>query len=425
MAEHELVQNSVYTAPTDYTSGISPMLDQISFLNGDDDILPRITRINSAEVVYRAHRRAKLVGRYLMGDILGEGSYGKVKEALDTETLQRRAIKIIKRRKLRKINNGEQNVKREIQLLKRLKHRHIIDLSDLIENEEKQKMYMVMEFCVGELQELLEAAPDKKFPVFQAHRYFRQLVEGLEYLHGQGIVHKDIKPGNLLLSTEEILKITDLGVAEAIDTFAVDDTCHTSQGTPAFQPPEIANGLESFSGFKVDIWSSGVTLYNMTTGEYPFEGDNIFKLFENIGKGQYKIPEGVEDNLRDLLTGMLQYEAANRVTLQHIKRHDWVRRKHPVTPGFVAFKPIQGHDDMLRGFTVIPYLEDLHFHNSEEEEEEDQEDHYYSNTIDSHPQVELSSAGAQNSSNNCEANNTEKKKKRKSKGGLLSSCRPS
>ncbi|XP_062578579.1 serine/threonine-protein kinase STK11-like [Saccostrea cucullata] len=425
MAEHELVQNSVYTAPTDYTSGISPMLDQISFLNGDDDILPRITRINSAEVVYRAHRRAKLVGRYLMGDILGEGSYGKVKEALDTETLQRRAIKIIKRRKLRKINNGEQNVKREIQLLKRLKHRHIIDLSDLIENEEKQKMYMVMEFCVGELQELLEAAPDKKFPVFQAHRYFRQLVEGLEYLHGQGIVHKDIKPGNLLLSTEEILKITDLGVAEAIDTFAVDDTCHTSQGTPAFQPPEIANGLESFSGFKVDIWSSGVTLYNMTTGEYPFEGDNIFKLFENIGKGQYKIPEGVEDNLRDLLTGMLQYEAANRVTLQRIKRHDWVRRKHPVTPGFVAFKPIQGHDDMLRGFTVIPYLEDLHFHNSEEEEEEDQEDHYYSNTIDSHPQVELSSAGAQNSSNNCEANNTEKKKKRKSKGGLLSSCRPS
>ncbi|XP_061192507.1 serine/threonine-protein kinase STK11-like [Saccostrea echinata] len=423
MAEHELVQNAVYTAPTDYNAGISPMLDQISFLNGDDDILPRITRIDSAEVVYRAHRRAKLVGRYLMGDILGEGSYGKVKEALDTDTLQRRAIKIIKRRKLRKINNGEQNVKREIQLLKRLKHRHIIDLSDLIENEEKQKMYMVMEFCVGELQELLEAAPDKKFPVFQAHRYFRQLVEGLEYLHGQGIVHKDIKPGNLLLSTEEILKITDLGVAEAIDTFAVDDTCHTSQGTPAFQPPEIANGLESFSGFKVDIWSSGVTLYNMTTGEYPFEGDNIFKLFENIGKGQYKIPEGVEDNLRDLLTGMLQYEAANRVTLQQIKRHDWVRRKHPVTPGFVAFKPIQGHDDMLRGFTVIPYLEDLHFHNSEEEEEE-HEDHYYSNTIDSHPQVEPNSAGAQNS-NNCEPNNTEKKKKRKSKGGLLSSCRPS
>lgn len=416
-----MVHNAMY-APHEYDAGISSV-DQISFLNGEDDI-PRITRIDSAEVVYRAHRRAKLVGKYLMGDILGEGSYGKVKEALDTETLQRRAIKIIKTRKLRKINNGEQNVKREIQLLKRLKHRHIIDLSDLLENEEKQKMYMIMEYCVGELQELLEAAPDKRFPIFQAHRYFRQLVEGLEYLHSQGIVHKDIKPGNLLLSTEEILKITDLGVAEAIDAFARDDTCHTSQGTPAFQPPEIANGLESFSGFKVDIWSSGVTLYNMTTGVYPFEGDNIFKLFENIGKGQYQIPDGVEDNLKDLLTGMLQYEAANRIALEDIKKHDWVRRKHPVTPGFVAFKPIQGHEDMLRGFTVIPYLEDLHFHNSEEEEDEDYEDHYYSNMINTHPHAEPAVAGAQNS-NNCESHEAEKKKKRKTKSGLLSSCHPS
>lgn len=423
MAGHEMVHNAMY-AHGEYDAGISTV-DEISFLNGDDDILPRITRIDSSEVVYRAHRRAKLVGKYLMGDILGEGSYGKVKEALDTETLQRRAIKIIKKRKLRKINNGEQNVKREIQLLKRLKHKHIINLSDLLENEEKQKMYMVMEYCVGELQELLEAAPDKKFPIFQAHRYFSQLVKGLEYLHGQGIVHKDIKPGNLLLTTEEILKITDLGVAEAIDSFAKDDTCHTSQGTPAFQPPEIANGMETFSGFKVDIWSSGVTLYNMTTGVYPFEGDNIFKLFENIGKGQYQIPDGLEDNLKDLLTGMLQYEAANRIALQDIKKHDWVRRKHPVTAGFVAFKPIQGHEDMLRGFTVIPYLEDLHFPNSEEEEE-DYEDHYYSNTINTyHPAEPESPRGAQNSNNSCDTNSSEKKKKKKSKSGLLNSCRPS
>ncbi|KAG8126980.1 putative Serine-threonine-protein, partial [Naja naja] len=149
------------------------------------------------------------------------------------------------------------------------------------------------------MQEMLDSVPDKKFPVFQAHgyctvlvlqnffhlisplppphtscRYFCQLIDGLEYLHSQGI---------------------------ALHPFAEDDMCRTSQGSPAFQPPEIANGLDTFSGFKVDIWSAGVTLYNITTGLYPFEGDNIYKLFENIGKGDYVIPEDCGPPLSDLL----------------------------------------------------------------------------------------------------------------------------
>lgn len=90
----------------------------------------------------------------------------------------------------------------------------MIGLVEVLYNDEKQKMYLIMEFCVGSLQGMLESTPQKKLPLFQAHDYFLQLVDGLEYLHGHGIVHKDIKPGNLLLTLEATLKISDLGVAE-------------------------------------------------------------------------------------------------------------------------------------------------------------------------------------------------------------------
>ncbi|XP_066551424.1 serine/threonine-protein kinase STK11 isoform X2 [Amia ocellicauda] len=258
---------------------------------------------------------------------------------------------------------------REIQLLRRLRHKNVIQLVDVLYNEEKQKMYMVMEYCVCGMQEMLESVPEKRFPVFQAHGYFCQLIDGLEYLHSQGIVHKDIKPGNLLLTTDGALKISDLGVAEALHPFAEDDTCRTSQGSPAFQPPEIANGLDTFSGFKVDIWSAGVTLYNITTSLYPFEGDNIYKLFENIGKGDYSIPEDCGPLLTDLLRGMLEYDPAKRFSIQHIRQHNWVRKKHPPSEPPVPIPPSPDTKDQWRSMTVVPYLEDLHGYTEEEEDE--------------------------------------------------------
>ncbi|KFW84593.1 Serine/threonine-protein kinase STK11, partial [Manacus vitellinus] len=346
-----------------------------------------IHRIDSTEVIYQPRRkRAKLIGKYLMGDLLGEGSYGKVKEMLDSETLCRRAVKILKKKKLRRIPNGEANVKKEIQLLRRLRHKNVIQLVDVLYNEEKQKIYpfftglfisflnsaftyMVMEYCVCGMQEMLDSVPEKRFPVFQAHGYFCQLIDGLEYLHSQGIVHKDIKPGNLLLTTNGTLKISDLGVAEALHPFAEDDTCRTSQGSPAFQPPEIANGLDTFSGFKVDIWSAGVTLYNITTGLYPFEGDNIYKLFENIGKGDYTIPEDCGPPLSDLLRGMLEYDPAKRFSIQQIRQHNWFRKKHAQAEALVPIPPSPESKDRWRSMTAVPYLEDLHGYNEEEDED--------------------------------------------------------
>ena len=318
-------------------------------------------RVASEDIIYQVKKRVKFVGHYLFGDVLGEGSYGKVKECIDTHNLARLAVKILKKSKLRKIPNGEASVKREIALLKGLNHKNVVKLFNVLYNDEKQKMYLIIEYALCSLQEMLDSAPDKKYPIWQAHLYFCQIIDGLEYLHSQYIIHKDIKPGNLLLTRDEVIKITDFGVAEQLDLFSPDgDQCKTSQGSPAFQPPEVANGDDSFSGYKIDIWSSGVTLFNMTTGKYPFEGDNVYKLFENIGKGEYTIPDEVDDLLSSLLQGMLQFDANARFTICQIRAHDWFRKKHPRL--FDIVLPPQGKacSDPLHSMSTLSYLEEMH-----------------------------------------------------------------
>lgn len=391
-------------------------------------------RVDSADIIYQAKKKkCKMVGKYVMGDVLGEGSYGKVKEVLDSETLSRRAVKILTKRKLRRIPNGEQNVRREIQLLRLLRHRNVVELLDVLYNEEKQKMYLIMEYCVGGLQEMLESVPAKKLPLFQAHMYFVQLLDGLEYLHGRGIIHKDIKPGNLLLTLDHTLKISDFGVAEKLDSFAYTDICTLGQGSPAFQPPEIANGHESFSGFKVDIWSSGVTLYNITTGSYPFEGDNIYRLLENIGKSQWVAPDWLfelDNNLATLVLGMLQSDPEARSSIRDIRKNLWVLSAPEKTGVLVPTPPLKG--DPYRRSTVLPYLEAYHYETDHELEDVYYTEHDLNAELAKQAAAAAAHIKAQNpnkKSNNSSSSSSSKRRSRKTVSCIsvkkLTSCRPS
>lgn len=332
----------------------------------DDEDCFIIRTIPSDEIICeRVERKAKCIGKFLLGEMLGEGAYGKVKEALDIHTLHRRAVKIMNKRKLRRIPHGEENVRREVWMLKRTNHENIIQLVDVLQNNERGKIYVVMDYCVCNMHEMLKKTPKNLFPEWQAHNYFKQLIRGLEYLHSIGIIHKDIKPSNLLINMDQILKISDFGVAEQLSPFAEDDSCTTSQGSPMFQPPEIANGVDIFSGYKLDIWACGVTLFNISTGKYPYEGDTIYRLFENIGKGQLQIPPEVDPVLKGLLCGLLDTDFHKRFNMQQTTAHIWVRKKYYKIEPEVGFPPAD-HPDILdeyKDMTTIPYLELLNNEN--------------------------------------------------------------
>ncbi|KAJ3126392.1 Serine/threonine-protein kinase STK11 [Nowakowskiella sp. JEL0407] len=322
-----------------------------------------IHKIDSAEVVWQEKAvNVKMIGPYLLGDQIGKGAFGKVKEGLCSETLQRVAIKIINKKRLRKVPNGVENVHREIKLLRSLKHKNVIKLIDVvckveddegnigifnwfstIENEpitwtfddgtevEKNvqivKWYLVFEYCPCSLQTLLEQAENKCLSIAQAHHFFVQLIEGLAYLHSRSVIHHDIKPHNLLITADGVLKISDFGIAEEFSHYD-GKRMETSAfgGTHQFIAPEIADGSQNFDGCKVDIWACGITLYNMITGRYPFEFDedgNVLNLYEKITFGKYQELLNVDADCQALIAGMLTRESQNRYSVDQILSDPW------------------------------------------------------------------------------------------------------
>ena len=215
-------------------------------------------------IVYKGKKPYKMVGPYLMGEALGEGTQGKVREALHSRNLRRVAIKIVNLRSQARIRSGvEELIQREVDIHKRLKHPNIIELIDHFRVENKAKYYVVMPLTTGaSLQDLIDSAVTPT-PDCLARLLMRQLFCALEYCHSQGVVHRDVKPSNMLVSLNGTLLLCDFGVADKISLFD-SDACSKSRGSPAFQSPEMASGMESFSGFKVDAWAAGKNHMNMT-----------------------------------------------------------------------------------------------------------------------------------------------------------------
>ncbi|PON66175.1 Calcium/calmodulin-dependent/calcium-dependent protein kinase [Trema orientale] len=242
-----------------------------------------------------------LFGKYEVGKLLGCGAFAKVHHARDVRTGQSVAIKVINKKKLA-TPTLRSNAKREISVMKRLRHPNIVRLHEVLAS--KTKIYFVMEFVKG--GELFAKVAKGRFSEDLARRYFRQLVSAVGYCHARGV--------------------SDFGLsAVAEDQIRPDGLLHTLCGTPAYVAPEIL-AQQGYDGAKIDVWSCGVVLFVLTAGYLPFNDGNLMALYKKIYKGEFRCPRWMSPDLKRFLSRLLDTNPQTRITIDEILKDPWFKK---------------------------------------------------------------------------------------------------
>lgn len=224
-------------------------------------------------------------------------------------------------------NNALDLIREEIAIMKKLYHPNVVSLIEVLDDPEEDSLYMVMEYCKnGVVMKVgLEQRADP-YDEEQCRHWFRDMILGIEYLHAQGIIHRDIKPDNCLVTEDEVLKIVDFGVSEMFEKDS-EMTTAKSAGSPAFMPPELCVAKHGqVSGRAADIWSMGVTLYCLRFGRIPFEQAGMLELYESIKNDPVQLDD-CDDDFRDLILRLLDKDPHTRIALDEVREHPWVTRK--------------------------------------------------------------------------------------------------
>ena len=259
------------------------------------------------------------ISNYEVLDLLGKGGFACVYRALSNRTGQYVAIKMIDK-KLMKSANMAGRVKNEAEIHCQLKHPSIVELYTYF--EDKHYVYMVMELCAkGELYTYMRSN-QKVFTEFEAQKLFREVIEGVVYLHSHGIIHRDLSLANLLLTHSDHLKISDFGLATRMTD--VKEQHFTMCGTPNFISPEIAS--RSAHSFETDVWSLGSMLYTFLVGRPPFDTENIKSTLTRVVNAQFEIPHHLSANAQDLIQSLLKKAPAQRLKLYEILDHPFMKQ---------------------------------------------------------------------------------------------------
>ncbi|GJJ77608.1 hypothetical protein EMPS_09967 [Entomortierella parvispora] len=295
------------------------------------------------------------VGNILLGNCIGKGAFGSVWRGLNLDTATTVAVKQIN---LSDIPQSElANIMMEIDLLKKLNHPNIVKYYGF--EKTSDNLNIILELCEnGSLRSLCKNFG--KLPEHLGAMYITQVLDGLVYLHDQGVIHRDIKGANILATKDGLVKLADFGVATLSNDVGGDTSV---AGTPYWMAPEIIelSGATTAS----DIWSLGCTVIELLDGEPPYHDlQPMGALYKIVDDEHPPIPESVSAIVRDFLMQCFQKDCNLRVSAKKLSKHPWIqmskkkasgsqRSREKAIPAYEeAVKSVQQWNEALKGSTV-------------------------------------------------------------------------
>ena len=246
---------------------------------------------------------------------LGSGAYGHVYLVSDNEN-KKYALKVINKNKINRFFGNCDIVYNEIDIHSKLEHKNIIKLYNTEETEDE--INILLEYASkGNLYNLI--TENKGFNEEKSFEFFIQIVDAVYFLHMNQIIHRDIKPENILITEDNILKLSDFGSAKNLTLKKRNSFC----GTVEYMAPEII-GSENYD-FSVDIWSLGILLYELLMGYSPFKDKNAKTIMTNIKMHELKYEKNISEDCKDLINKLLEVNPEKRINIKDILSHKFIQ----------------------------------------------------------------------------------------------------
>ncbi|XP_009958378.1 PREDICTED: serine/threonine-protein kinase 36, partial [Leptosomus discolor] len=252
--------------------------------------------------------------KYHVLEMIGEGSFGRVYKGRRKYSAQVVALKFIP--KVGRSEKELKNLQQEIEIMRGLHHPNIIQMLDSFETD--KEVVVVTDYAEGELFQTLE--DDGSLPEDQVQAIAAQLVSALYYLHSHRILHRDMKPQNILLGKDGVVKLCDFGFARAMSIHTMVLT--SIKGTPLYMSPELVE--ERPYDHTADLWSVGCILYELFVGTPPFYTSSIFQLVSLIVIDPVKWPAAISPVFKSFLQGLLMKDPRQRLSWPELLSHPFI-----------------------------------------------------------------------------------------------------